>query len=138
MLCLYDRRQSIFCLKGRKMKNCFKLFLVLFLSIMVFEAKADLNVDARAMYDRMDRLERDITLIQRRLYKKGQEENPSAQESSQFQEGSVQHLYAKINELERLVAQMTSQMEENSHQLTVLQDELKKVVCLCQECQEMK
>lgn len=128
MLCLYDRRQSIFYLKGKKMKNCIKLFLFLFAIVFAFNAKADLNVDARAIYDRMDRLERDITLMQRRLYKNGQEKGAAVvQDSSQFQEGSVQHLYAKINELERLVAQMTSQMEENAHQLSVLQEDLKRI-----------
>ena len=128
MLCLYDRRQSIFCLKGKNMKNYFKLFLFLFLIVFAFEVKADLNVDARAIYDRMDRLERDITLLQRKLYKNGKEQTAaSAQDSSQFQEGSVQHLYAKINELENLVAQMTSQMEENAHQLSVLQEDLKRI-----------
>ena len=72
MLCLYDRRQSIFYLKGNDMKHCFKFFLFLGIFVFAVEAKADLNVDARALYDRMDRLERDITLMQRKLYKGGQ------------------------------------------------------------------
>lgn len=128
MLCLYDRRQSIFCLKGKKMKTYLKLFLFLFSFVFAFSARADLNVDARAMYDRMDRLERDITLIQRKLYKNGQDVNvATVSDSSQLPEGSIQHLYAKINELERLVAQMTSQIEENSHQLSVLQEDLKRI-----------
>ena len=106
------------------MKHCFKFFLFLGIFVFAVEAKADLNVDARALYDRMDRLERDITLMQRKLYKGGQNAGGSAQS---MQEGSVQHLYAKIGDLEELVAQMTSQMEEYSHQLSVLQEEVKRI-----------
>lgn len=109
------------------MKRYFTLGLFLSIFVLITPAKADLNVDARAMYDRMDRLERDITLMQRKLYKNGQDTSSNGPVSSQMQEGSVQHLYAKINELEALVSQMTSQMEENAHQLTVLQEDLKRI-----------
>ena len=109
------------------MKRYFTLALFLSVFVLVAPAKADLNVDARAMYDRMDRLERDITLMQRKLYKGGQDASSNAPVSSQMQEGSIQHLYAKINELEALVSQMTSQMEENAHQLATLQEDFKRM-----------
>ena len=91
-------------------------------------ALAQLNTDSRAIYDRMDRLERDITLIQRRLYKN--DENVKVETmttQNNIPEGSVQHLYTKMAELEQLVAQMTGQFEELSYQISQTQADLKKI-----------
>ena len=98
-----------------------------FVFFMVTPVLAQLDTNERAIYDRMDRLERDITLLQRKLYK-GNKENVSAQEVNyqEIPEGSVQHLYAKIGELEQLVAQMTGQFEELSYQVTKTQEDLKR------------
>ena len=72
--------RAFFVRRGIKMKNCLKTFFMVSLSCFVLSANAaDLNVDARSLYDRMDRLERDITLLQRRLYK-GSEKNTDSVE----------------------------------------------------------
>ncbi len=112
------------------MKQYLKLSLsaVLLMIFTVPVAMAELNVDSRAIYDRMDRLERDITLLQRRIYKSNTQQTDTASTTQiNASEGSLQHLYAKINEQEHLLAQMTSQMEELSHQLTQLQEDLKRM-----------
>ena len=93
-------------------------------------AYAELNVDSRAIFDRMDRLERDVTLLQRRLYKKdddavGASQNTAA--SEQMPESSVQQLYLKLNDQDRALSEMTAQVEELAFQLAQLKEEVKKI-----------
>ncbi len=95
-----------------------------------FAAQAEMAADSRAMYDRMDRLERDITLLQRKVYKAGAlvaEQGNAVAVPADLKTGSVEHLYTKISELENVVAQMTAQMEELSHQLAQTQSDLNKI-----------
>ena len=108
-----------------------KLCRYIFCAALLFStsAYATLNTDSRAIYDRMDRLERDITLLQRRLYKGNDviETTTSTATQLDIPEGSIQHLYAKMAELEQLVAQMTGQFEELSYQFAQTQADLKKI-----------
>ena len=111
------------------MKQKFCRYLLCGLFLLSTPVWAQLNTDSRAIYDRMDRLERDITLLQRRLYK-NDDSTPKTQTPaihSDIPEGSVQHLYAKIADLEQLVAQMTGQFEELSYQVAQTQADLKKI-----------
>ena len=64
-----------------------KSSFVYFLSLIVFSgsAVAQLDVDDRAIYDRMDRLERDITLLQRRVYKSDSDIEKKAVEKKSFE-----------------------------------------------------
>ena len=109
----------------------FKLCRYIFCAALLFStsAYATLNTDSRAIYDRMDRLERDITLLQRRLYKGNDAVETTTSTATQLDipEGSVQHLYAKIAELEQLVTQMTGQFEELTYQVAQTQADLKKI-----------
>ncbi|MBE6449458.1 MAG: tol-pal system protein YbgF [Alphaproteobacteria bacterium] len=108
-----------------------KLSFCSLLSFIVFSgtALAQLDTDTRAIYDRMDRLERDITLLQRRIYKSDTdaEKKSVANNVSDAQKGSVEHLYSKITELENVVSQMTAQFEELNYQTVQMQEELKKL-----------
>ena len=106
------------------LKLCFLTVWSVLFSIGTLQAQ--LNVDSRAVYDRMDRLERDIALMQRKLYK-GEGEDKTSSEQENTSDGSLQHLYIKISQLEELMAQMTSQFEEVSHQLEKLQEDMKKM-----------
>lgn len=93
-------------------------------------AYAELNVDSRAIFDRMDRLERDVTLLQRRLYKKGDDAVGASQNtaaSEQMPESSVQQLYLKLNDQDRALSEMTAQVEELAFQLAQLKEEVKKI-----------
>ena len=93
-------------------------------------AYAELNVDSRAIFDRMDRLERDVTLLQRRLYKKGDDAVGAPQNtatSEQMPESSVQQLYLKLNDQDRALSEMTAQVEELAFQLAQLKEEVKKI-----------
>ena len=93
-------------------------------------AYAELNVDSRAIFDRMDRLERDVTLLQRRLYKKGDDAVGASQNtaaSEQMPESSVQQLYLKLNDQDRALSEMTAQVEELAFQLAQLKEEVKTI-----------
>lgn len=102
-------------------------------------AWAQLQSDARAMYDRMDRLERDITLLQRKVYKSDSADytaQPSdaradadynAETSPAPAEGNLSHLYVKIADLEKLVATLTAELEELKYTQQQLQERQNKM-----------
>lgn len=102
-------------------------------------AWAQLQSDARAMYDRMDRLERDITLLQRKVYKSDSADytaKPSdaradadynAETSPAPAEGNLSHLYVKIADLEKLVATLTAELEELKYAQQQLQERQNKM-----------
>lgn len=102
-------------------------------------AWAQLQSDARAMYDRMDRLERDITLLQRKVYKPDSADytaqpadaradaDYSAETSPAPAEGNLSHLYVKIADLEKLVATLTAELEELKYTQQQLQERQNKM-----------
>ena len=113
------------------------------LSILVafapIDARAQLQSDARAMYDRMDRLERDITLLQRKVYKSDSADytaqtsdartgsNYNAETMPVPADGNLSHLYMKIADLEKLVATLTAELEELKYAQQQLQDRQNKM-----------
>ena len=107
-----------------------KLFYVFIGICLVFPAAAQGIVDSqtRALIDRMDRLERDLTLVQRKIYKSSDDavSNETATSAS-FPQGSVEHLYAKITELEQVVAHLTAQVEEANASVSALDERVSKL-----------
>ena len=109
------------------MRKVFCLFFcLLFVSPVL--AQGVMDSQTRALIDRIDRLERDLTLLQRKLYKSGNElkENES-QNVPSFPAGSAEHLYSKISELEQVVAHLTAQVEEKGASLEALDEKVKKI-----------
>ncbi len=106
-----------------------KIIVVIVLLYATFPVHAQDVVDSqtRAMIDRMDRLERDLTLVQRKIYKSDSKSDLQTTLSSQFSEGSVEHFYIKIGELEKVVAGLTSQVEENETALILTNEKLQKL-----------
>ncbi len=107
-----------------------KLFYVLMGLCLVAPVGAQGIVDSqtRALIDRMDRLERDLTLVQRKIYKSSDaSQSEEASVSAAFPQGSVEHLYAKITELEQVVAHLTAQVEETNASLTALDGRVSKL-----------
>lgn len=115
------------------------LALCMWIAFVPTEARAQLQSDARAMYDRMDRLERDITLLQRKVYKSDSTDytaqpsgaragaNYSAETSPTPAEGNLSHLYMKIADLEKLVATLTAELEELKYAQQQLQERQNKM-----------
>ena len=115
------------------------LALCMWIAFVPTGARAQLQSDARAMYDRMDRLERDITLLQRKVYKSDSADytaqpsgaragaNYSAETSPAPAEGNLSHLYMKIADLEKLVATLTAELEELKYAQQQLQERQNKM-----------
>lgn len=107
-----------------------KVLLLIFL-LITQNVSAQLVPDDNAMYDRMDRLERDVTLLQRKIYRPT---NSSPQVVETYvtsaqpiaNDGSLENLYMKLDQMEKVVASLTGQVEELSHELSETKKELKK------------
>ncbi len=86
--------------------------------------QAELVQDERAILDRVDRIERDLTLLQRKIYKQDVQDASSV---TQAPMGSVQHLYAKVADVEQIAADLTNQFEELKHQQKLLTERMDRM-----------
>ncbi len=103
-------------------------FLVGVCLIFPVTAQGVVDSQTRALIDRIDRLERDLTLMQRKIYKSTDDgEKEKKRVSDSFPQGSAEHLYSKITDLEQVVADLTSQVEISKASLSELEDKLKKM-----------
>ncbi len=109
------------------MKKVFYVLMGVCLTMPVF-AQGIIDSQTRALVDRMDRLERDLTLVQRKLYKSPTGDEPTGTSVSQtLPQGSAEHLYAKITELEQVVASLTAQVEEINAAVSALDSRVSKM-----------
>ena len=86
--------------------------------------QAELVQDERAILDRVDRIERDLTLLQRKIYKQDVQDASSV---TQAPMGSVQHLYTKVADVEQIAADLTNQFEELKHQQKLLTERIDRM-----------
>ncbi|MBF0561819.1 MAG: tol-pal system protein YbgF [Alphaproteobacteria bacterium] len=89
--------------------------------------------DVRPLLDRMERLERDITLIQRQLYRSGSPgstngESAVSAEPPPISGDTALHLEERVNGFERIMTNMNGQVEEANFQITQLRTRLDKLV----------
>ena len=96
------------------------LFGIIFFSS--FAVHAQVLDDNRALFDKVERLERDVILMQRRLYKN----TPSTEgiEDAAVPKGNTEHLYAKIAENEKIAQESTAQVEELTFKINQLTERL--------------
>lgn len=94
------------------------LFLLMFVPFCSYAQVLD---DNRGLYDKMDRLERDVILMQRRLYKNAK---PSDEEGENAPKANTEHLYAKIAESEKIAQESTAQIEEVTFKINQLSEKL--------------
>lgn len=78
-----------------------------------------LDADMRAFVDRMDRLERDLTMLQRKIYKEG------AGAESAVQVGDA-YLYERLTEMERQMKDLTAEMETMRFEIKQLGEKIQK------------
>ena len=107
-----------------------KVLLLIFL-LIAQNVSAQLVPDDNAMYDRMDRLERDVTLLQRKIYRptnSGSQVVETYVTSAQpiANDGSLENLYMRLDQMEKVIASLTGQVEELSHELSETKKDLKK------------
>lgn len=113
-----------------------KYFLLIFLCLVSSRVMA-LDTDARAFIDRMDRLERDLTLLQRKIYKDGVPVASQAQvvagsvQSKSSQSENVQtgdnYMYSRLTEMEQRFRELTGEIETLRFENQKLGEKIQKI-----------
>jgi len=122
----------LFCIlmsNGGKMKKF--LMCGVFMFVLCTGSYAQ-SASGKQEYNQIDGVERDLTLLQREMYKTPQsissdEYIVSEDFQPNVQAGSLEHLYLKIADLEQTIATLTAQVEELSHELSQTRKEVKKI-----------
>lgn len=96
-----------------------KKFLILFLALSM--PVMALDADTRAFVDRLDRVERDMTLLQRKVYRDGGVAGVPVSGSDETAS------YGRVSDLEQAVQALTQQIEEIQNQNQTLSLKLKKM-----------
>ncbi len=92
-------------------------FVMCFMSCI---AQADPQIEM--MQDKLDRLEAELALVQRKIY-----QQPSAQNQRIEKPTNIDEFYAQIDNQNQVIQDLTSQVEELSHHLDTLSDQLKRM-----------
>ena len=95
------------------------LLLALAGVVLNIGVRAQVDSDANQVYDR------DIALIKENVYTVSDIIEPEGNDQVVVVPGTLEHLYIKINDLEKVIATLTSQVEELSHELSETKKELK-------------
>ncbi len=105
--------------------------LAIFFSL---SATAQVNDNFAILNDRMDRLERDMTFIQRRVYQPQEEESKFSfmgfGKKKQTDNGPIDQtdeLYSKLTAQEEALQQLTARLEEQSFEIAKLQEKIAKM-----------
>ena len=104
----------------RKQKMYFR-FLTIVLCLFSLSVWADSQTEM--MRDKLDRLEAELALVQRKIYQ--QPVSSSAGTSSK--PTNIDELYAQIDAQNEVAQNLTSQLEEMSHKLATLTDQMNRM-----------
>lgn len=99
-----------------------RLFFLLLGLCIAFPGFAFMDSETSALMDRLDRLERDLTLLQRKIYQTSTDD--SAPSKEHFVTGSVEHLYTKIAQIEEQAQALTQQHEGLTHDIEKINEQL--------------
>lgn len=116
-------------------KNIFNPCLIGCLAIFFsLSATAQVNDNFAILNDRMDRLERDMTFIQRRVYQPQEEESKFSfmgfgkkQQTDNGPIDQTDELYSKLTAQEEALQQLTARLEEQSFEIAKLQEKIAKM-----------
>lgn len=100
---------------------------VMALGMLSVSALGQVVQDDRALFDKVERLEQDLVLLQRKVYKTDSNISSSGAAVTTAPQGSVEHLYAKVADVERIAMELTAQMEELAYQQNQLSEQLKRM-----------
>lgn len=95
--------------------------------LMASAAMAQVDMTQRALMDRLDMLERDVTLIQRKVYKGGDVVVQTDAVQVAGTPGSNEHLFSKMAALESANADLTRQLEELRNDVQQANSRLDKI-----------
>ncbi|MBQ7412995.1 MAG: tol-pal system protein YbgF [Alphaproteobacteria bacterium] len=100
-----------------------KQLLLAFLLLSAVPAVADLQSDM--INDRLDRLDREMTLMQKKLYTSGTMATSNTPQTADT--AGMNDLYGQIDEQNKVIADLTRKIEELSHTQEVLQNRLSQM-----------
>lgn len=99
-----------------------------------YTAKAQVNDNFSILNDRMDRLERDMTFMQRRIYNPQEEDSKFSfmgfgkkQQTFSGPIDQTDELYSKITSQEEALQRLTARLEEQSFEIAKLEEKLAKM-----------
>lgn len=99
-----------------------------------FSAAAQVNDNFVILNDRMDRLERDMTFMQRRIYQPQEEESKFSfmgfgkkQQSFSGPIDQTDELYSKLTTQEEALQRLTARLEEQSFEISKLEEKIAKM-----------
>ena len=105
--------------------------IALLFGLGVETAFAQTADDMRPLYDRLDRLERDLNLLQRQVYRgvvEGGEAAPVAPEQAGGAPKAVAGMEVRLNQLEDQMRTLTGRIEESNHRVDEIKSRLDKLV----------
>ena len=103
------------------MAKIFFIFLCLCIASPVYAFK---DSETTALVNRLERLERDLTLLNLKVYQTPNTKNESDAPKGHFVTGSVEHLYTKISQIEEQAQSLTQQHEGLVHDIESLKEQL--------------
>ena len=100
-----------------------KKILLSLLMLIPLGVQAQVLDDNRGLFDKVERLERDVILMQRRLYKnvKPSDETEAGEDAPK---ANTEHLYARIAESEKVAQESTAQIEEVTFKINQLSEKV--------------
>ena len=98
-----------------------KKLAFIFLMMMTMPALADIQTDM--INDRLDRLDREMTLIQKKIYTPKGISQPTAEGTSP----DMNEVYAQLEEQNQTISELTRKVEELTHMQDVLKEQLEKM-----------
>ena len=103
-----------------------RLFFLCLCVLAAFPARAYMDSETSALVDRLDRVERDLTFLQRKVYQTTPSETSTddTQKKEHFVTGSVEHLYTNIAQIEEQAQNMTQQHETLVHDIERLNEQV--------------
>jgi len=100
-----------------------KKILLSLLMLVPLGVQAQVLDDNRGLFDKVERLERDVILMQRRLYK-NVKPSDEAEAGEDAPKANTEHLYARIAESEKVAQESTAQIEEVTFKINQLSEKV--------------
>ena len=98
-------------------------FKILVAGLCLFSTSVWADSQMEMMQDKVDRLEAELALVQRKIY----QQPKSAISEKSSKPANIDELYAQIDAQNQVVQELTSQLEEVSHRLKSLSDQFNRM-----------
>ncbi len=104
----------------RKQKMSLKILIIV---LCLFSTSVLADPQVEMMQDKLDRLEAELALVQRKIY----QQPVTMSSETTVKPNNIDELYAQIDAQNQVVQNLTSQLEEMSHRLTTLSQQMNRM-----------